>query len=116
MEQADFSQLAVFTINQESISCNEGSLERNYTPTVHEKDVQSPVGFVSEEVYSMIAAWELPGAGLTEDLKSNYACRMVPEPSRRVQISALPGPPSKFQRSLKNRSIRYDLLKISDTK
>ena len=104
LEQEDFSLLAVVISNHESKSCCDGSLNSDYKSGALQKIVHSPVCFATEEVDAMLAAWDLPAAlelGLTEDLKSTYASSMVSEPSRRMQTSAPPGPPSKFQRSSK---------------
>ena len=112
VEQDDFSLLAVVISNDESKSCCEGSLDPDDKSGALEKIVHSPVCIATEEVEAMLAAWDLPAAlelGLTEDFKSTYASSMVPEPSRRMLTSSPPGPPSKFQRSSKKPSFRYDL-------
>ena len=112
LEQDDFSLLTVVISNDESKSCCGNSFDSDYKSGALEKIVHSPVCFATEGVEAILAAWDLPAAleaVLTEDFKSTYASSMVPEPSRRMLTSSPPGPPSKFQRSSKKPSFRYDL-------
>ena len=117
LDQDDFSLLTVVISNDESKSCGcENSLDSDCKSGALEKIVHSPVCFATEEGDAMLPAWDLTLAlelVLTENLKSTYATSMVPEPSRRMLTSSPPGP-SKFQRSSKKPSFRYDLHNRQD--
>ena len=111
--QEHFSTLAVATIDLGTLSSSEhrseGSLQQKADRRPIEKEVDLDVNFVSEEIYSMIVAWDtlahrtnIELGSISFDSLSMGNSEIVYEPARKLPILADPSsPPSRFKRSSK---------------
>ena len=107
MAQPNFPSLYIETINQESLSCDEISLEPVYGISPSHKEAHLSDDLVPDEIYLMLVDWNTPS---TRDVDEQYSTNdCIPatvsnidfEPSRRMLTSTHRLPPSKFLRSTK---------------
>ena len=103
MAQVNFRSLSIETINQESLPCDESSLEPVYgSSPPHKEEHLSP-----DEIYLMVAGWNTPSTGEVGEQDSTNDCISATvinidfEPIHQLPTSAHPPPPSKFLRSTK---------------
>ena len=102
--QEYFAPLAVFTTNDDYLLPSEDSLEFKAKRMRSEKDIYVPVNFISQEVCSMIAAWEACTLSKANDLNTNSSIHKsgsskTADPSLQKPTTTALSPPTRYQRA-----------------